>query len=130
MDSLKREQKAVQLQKKKEEANKTEREKNREKIIEQMERVAEKRKTDVKFSRAIPDIFGNQGYPPIYEPSAEQQRDITLRAYRQQKEALLLQVFTFRYKIDERELRYEKNSAGTGIRIRQVERLGEQEHAG
>ena len=75
-----------------EESKKLAREKNRDVIIEQMQRVTDRRKTDVRFAKSIPDIFGSQGYPPIYEPSSEQQRDVLLRGYQRQKEALLTQV--------------------------------------
>eukprot|EP01022_Parablepharisma_sp_SALTPOND_P021736 TRINITY_DN434_c0_g2_i1.p2 TRINITY_DN434_c0_g2~~TRINITY_DN434_c0_g2_i1.p2 ORF type:complete len:689 (+),score=109.99 TRINITY_DN434_c0_g2_i1:9267-11333(+) len=92
LDSLKREQKSAVLAKQKEEEKKTLKAHNRDIILEQMNKLNEKRKTEIRFAKSIPHIFGNQGYPPIYEPSPEQLRDVFMRTCQNQREALLKQV--------------------------------------
>ncbi len=86
----------VQEERKKRESEQKAREHNREQILQQIERIMEKRKTEAKISRAVPDIAGNRGYPPIYEPSQAQMRDAQLRMYAKEREALVQQVFAVR----------------------------------
>ena len=92
MDSLKREQEGVIAVRQNEQLKKNKRLQNKHALMEQMQKLGEKRKTDKQVAQSTPHIFGNQGYPPIYEPSIEQRRDVILRAWQRQKEALIEQV--------------------------------------
>jgi len=58
-----------------------------------MKRLETLKKTQQINEKAVPHIAGNQGYPPIYEPSPEQVRDVLIRKRLRQKDALLDQVF-------------------------------------
>jgi hypothetical protein len=63
-------------------------------LLSQMAHSADKRRAEINFARTVPHIHGNEGYPRLYEPSPEQQRDLTRRVSERQREDLLAQVAT------------------------------------
>ena len=98
-------QKQKQKQKPKEEEYQARRaqELYRHQVLEQIEQQRAKHKNELKAARAIPDIAGNQGYPPIYERPPQEQREYVIRGHREQKEALLRQVGVANKIVDGRE---------------------------
>lgn len=71
---------------------KTERENYKSVILLQIEKGKEKKQSETKFKKEVPDIIGKFGYPPLQKPTEEQEREIKKNIYKTQKDTLLEQV--------------------------------------
>ena len=92
LDTLKREHDVVERIKEKEKTLREQRQLYRHLILDQITKTNQRKSQDVMHARGVPDIAGNQGYPPIYEPSPEVQKKKAMLCYKKQKDIWLQQV--------------------------------------
>ncbi len=64
-------------------------------VLQQIEEARRKKLADAERQREVPDIAGTCGYPPIFEPSAEQIRSVAVNSCKNQQAALDKQVLAF-----------------------------------
>lgn len=89
---MKREREALAKFRENEAKAKKDKENYRTAILQQIANEEEKKKTQLRYKREVPDIAGIFGYPSIKQPTQQQEREKIKRNYKKQKETLLEQV--------------------------------------